>query len=115
MVQTITRREIAERLHGTDKLVLVEALPPRYYEAEHLPGALNIPHDRVEELAPTLLPDKNATIVTYCSNAQCPNSRIAAQVLERLGYNQVYKYEAGKQDWIAAGLPTEGARRSSAA
>ena len=32
----------------------------------------------------------------------------AAWRLEALGYGDVYDYVAGKADWIAAGLPTEG-------
>jgi hypothetical protein len=29
--------------------------------------------------------------------------------LEALGFGRVYRYAAGKADWLAAGLPTEGA------
>lgn len=32
----------------------------------------------------------------------------AAAWLEALGFTQVYDYAAGKEDWTAAGLPTEG-------
>jgi Mg/Co/Ni transporter MgtE len=32
----------------------------------------------------------------------------AAWRLETLGFREVYDYVAGKQDWLAAGLPTEG-------
>src|SRR5919108_546939 len=32
----------------------------------------------------------------------------AAWRLERLGFEEVYDYASGKQDWLAAGLPTEG-------
>jgi CBS domain-containing protein len=34
----------------------------------------------------------------------------AAWRLETFGYNPVYDYAAGKADWLAAGLPTEGNR-----
>ncbi|HSS11061.1 MAG TPA: CBS domain-containing protein [Acidimicrobiales bacterium] len=34
----------------------------------------------------------------------------AAWRLEALGYAPVYDYVAGKADWLAAGLPTEGER-----
>jgi NADPH:quinone reductase-like Zn-dependent oxidoreductase len=34
----------------------------------HIPGALNIPPERIKELAPQLLPKKDAEIVTYCTN-----------------------------------------------
>jgi CBS domain-containing protein len=32
----------------------------------------------------------------------------AAARLETLGFGEVYEYKAGKLDWMAAGLPTEG-------
>jgi CBS domain-containing protein len=32
----------------------------------------------------------------------------AAARLESLGFKEVYDYETGKSDWMAAGLPTEG-------
>jgi Mg/Co/Ni transporter MgtE len=32
----------------------------------------------------------------------------AACRLETLGFEAIYDYEAGKQDWLAAGLPAEG-------
>jgi Mg/Co/Ni transporter MgtE (contains CBS domain) len=32
----------------------------------------------------------------------------AAWRLERLGFRRVYRYAAGKADWLAAGLPSEG-------
>jgi len=47
---------------------LVETLAPERYGEGHLPGALNLPPGRVQELAPSLLPDKSAEIVTYCAN-----------------------------------------------
>ena len=32
----------------------------------------------------------------------------AAARLESLGFTKVYDYEAGKSDWLAAALPSEG-------
>src|SRR5712692_1928445 len=32
----------------------------------------------------------------------------AAARLETMGFREVYEYKAGKVDWMAAGLPTEG-------
>jgi len=47
----------------------------------HAPGAINVPHTEVDALTPSLLPDKHAAIVTYCSNTQCQNSEVAARRL----------------------------------
>ena len=61
----------------------------------------------MEERAPELLEDRDALIVTYCSNTACQNSRIAAEKLAKLGYGNVRRYEEGKQDWAEAGLELE--------
>jgi len=107
MATTITRDELQAHIDRGDDIRIVEALPPMYYQDAHLPGALNLPHDEVVALAPTLLPDKGQEIVVYCSNMACQNSGIAANRLTALGYTNVRKYAEGKQDWIEAGLPTE--------
>jgi len=106
MTPLISRDELAAALGS---VTVVEALGPMYYEAEHLPGAINVPHTEVDALAPSLLPDKHAAIVTYCSNPQCQNSEVAARRLIALGYTNVRKYAEGKDDWREAGLALEGA------
>ncbi len=106
MTQTISREQIKAGLDaGT--LTLIDALPESYYAQQHLPGALNLVADDVDTHAPRLLRDKNAALVTYCSNPACANSGQVASKLEKLGYTNVRKYADGIQDWTEAGLPTE--------
>ena len=78
MTAKITRDELKAKLDRGEPIVLLEALPEQYYRKAHLPSALLFPHDRVDELAPALLPDKATEIVVYCTNLPCQNSEIAA-------------------------------------
>ena len=103
------------RLDNNESFSIVEALAEKYFRHSHLPGALNLPHDAVDTLAPSLLPDKGAAIVVYCANAACKNSGIAAEALTALGYWNVSVYEGGKADWIEAGYPIEGSAARNAA
>jgi rhodanese-related sulfurtransferase len=64
---TISRDELKQKLDNKDYFFLVETLAPEYYNHTHLPGAINVPTDKVRELAPTLLPEKTADIVVYCA------------------------------------------------
>ncbi|MCY7343399.1 MAG: rhodanese-like domain-containing protein [Pseudonocardia sp.] len=106
MARTISRDEVKTGLDaGT--LTLVDALPESYYDQQHLPGAINLVADDVDTRAARLLPDKNAPIVTYCSNPSCANSGLVAAKLENLGYTNVRRYGDGIQDWTEAGLSTE--------
>jgi rhodanese-related sulfurtransferase len=65
-IGTISRDELKQKIDRKDDFHLVEALAPDKYHKAHLPGAINVPYDRVREVAPSLVPDKNAEIVTYC-------------------------------------------------
>jgi rhodanese-related sulfurtransferase len=103
----ISRTELRAKLDRRDPIVVLEALPSMYFEDAHLPGALNLPHDQVDTLAPTLIPSLSTEVVVYCANEPCPNSGIAARRLAALGYTNVREYAGGKQDWIEAGLPVE--------
>lgn len=106
-MDTMTRDEIKHRLDTGEPVTLVEALPRKYYDDGHLPGAINIPHDEVRARAGSDLSDKNATIVVYCASTECRNSRIAVQMLSSMGYQRVFEYVEGKQDWMEAGYPIE--------
>ena len=67
-METISREELKGKMDRGESFTLVETLPPVAYHHEHLPGAVNLPPDRVRQLAPQLLPDKGAEIVVYCSS-----------------------------------------------
>ena len=67
MDATVSTKDLRARIDGKSVTVVETVAPERYREA-HIPGALNIPPERIKELAPQLLPNKNADIVTYCTN-----------------------------------------------
>lgn len=115
MIRHITRQDIVDHLETKTPMILVEALPEKYYREGHLPGAIHLPHDQVRELASVRLPNRDAFIVVYCANAPCRNSTIAANLLDSLGYTNVAEYVEGKQDWVDAGLALEKSPESKAA
>lgn len=106
MAKTISREELKQAIDGGE-VTVVETLRAEHFEQGHLPGAIHIHYETIADQADRLLPDKNAAIVTYCSNTACRNSEIAANQLTAMGYSNVRKYADGKQDWQQAGLPLE--------
>lgn len=68
MLETISRDDLKGKIDRGESFVLVETLPEAAYHHVHLPRAINLPPDRVKELAPRLLPDKSAEIIVYCSS-----------------------------------------------
>jgi len=67
MDRAISTKELKSKL-DQKQVTVVETLAPERYREAHIPGALNIPPEQIKELAPKLLSDQNAEIVTYCAN-----------------------------------------------
>jgi len=67
VLNTISRDELKQKIDRGDQFTLVETLQQQTFSHAHLPGAINLPPDRIRELAPQLLPDKSADIVVYCA------------------------------------------------
>ena len=108
MTALITRDELQAAI-AAGTVTIVDALGGDYYAKQHLPGAVALAPGDVDTLAPAVLPDRDAAIVTYCTGPSCPNSGQVADRLTALGYAHVRKYRDGIEDWVAAGLPTESA------
>ena len=62
MESTISTRDLKAKLDRKESLKVVETLALERYREAHIPGALNIPPEQ-------LLPNKDAEIITYCTNA----------------------------------------------
>jgi rhodanese-related sulfurtransferase len=106
MTALISREELKAGIDaGT--VTVVDALGGDYYAKQHLPGAVALAPGQVDAMASSVLPDRNAAIVTYCTGPSCPNSGQVADRLTALGYANVRKYREGIEDWADAGLPTE--------
>jgi rhodanese-related sulfurtransferase len=106
MTALITRDELRAAIDA-GAVTVVDALGGDYYAKAHLPTAIPLVEAEVDAKAAALLPDREAAIVTYCSNPACPNSGRVADRLTALGYTNVRKYRDGIEDWTGAGLPVE--------
>ncbi len=106
----IDRDSLHGKIERAEDFVLVDALPPLAFAGAHLPGAVNIPPERVDDLAARRIPDLALEIVVYCAGPTCESSVEVAERLVDLGYTNVLHYSGGKQDWRDAGLPLEGGR-----
>lgn len=88
------------------KFKLVEVLPEEEFKNGHIPGAVNLPLDKLETLAKQHL-RKADTIVVYCGSYQCQASTNAARTLLNMGFRKTLDYKAGKKGWLHTGFELE--------
>ena len=108
-VNTISTPELQQLLDSKRRIEFWNVLTDEWFKGENIFGSRRVPLDKIgSEVRSTNLP-KNAEIVVYCGGPQCPQSRMAAEKLTKLGYENVRAYEGGLEEWKAAGLATEKA------
>jgi rhodanese-related sulfurtransferase/CBS domain-containing protein len=104
-VQRVDREQLL-RLLDEEHAQLVDVLPADDYARSHLPGAINLPLEHLVDAFEHL--DPTRPVVVYCADAHSDLSARAVARLRDVGISRVYRYDGGRSDWRAAGLPTEG-------
>lgn len=86
-------------------LTLVDARAGKYDDGRRIPRALNLSPDAQDSEILSMLPAKDALIVTYCANLKCPASSKLAARLAAMGYKHVLEYPKGIEGWVSEGNP----------
>ena len=66
------------------------------YEEGHIPGAICVPNEIIENAEIKELPDKEQTIYVYCRSGN--RSKKASEKLVKLGYTNIIEF-GGIIDW----------------
>ena len=103
-LEPISREELLTRLRAGEPLVVVDVRPSEEYQAAHLPGAVSIPLDQLQERLREL--PRRRQIVAYCRGPYCAYAPEAVRVLRREGF-RARNLVDGLPEWAAAGLGVE--------
>jgi rhodanese-related sulfurtransferase len=114
-VQAISTRELEERLLKGGRLEFWNVLTDEYFKGEMIPGSRRVPLDSVGREAREANLPKDAEVVVYCAGPRCPQSAMAAEKLQALGYTNVRAYEGGLEEWKGAGHEVESVGQPVAA
>ena len=108
-VKTISTQQVRQLLGSKRAFQFWNVLTDEWFKGENISGSRRVPLDKVgNEVRSTNLP-KNAEIVVYCGGPKCPQSRMAAEKLAKLGYENVRAYEGGLEESKSAGFAVEEA------
>jgi rhodanese-related sulfurtransferase len=104
-VRTISTEELADRLSLPTPFQFWNVLGDEYFKGDLILGSQRLPSDNIGRALSTVGLVKDAEIVVYCADINCPISRQAAEKLVALGYTNVRAYEGGVGAWRDAGHP----------
>ena len=92
----ITAEEAKQIMDSEEGYIILDVRPQEEYHQGHIPGAIVISHEQIEEKAEQVLTDKDQLILVYCRSGR--RSKIAAEALAELGYTNIKEF-GGIIDW----------------
>jgi len=96
-------QETKKRMDAGEKFILVDTREDSEWAGGHLPGAVHIGRGVIERDVEKVIPDKSATIVLYCGGGF--RSALAADNLQKMGYQNVISMDGGWRGWTEAKFP----------
>jgi len=95
----------ATRLMNSANALIVDVRETKEFEGGRLPKAVHIPLSEIDRRGDELSRHAGRPVVTYCTTGN--RSSVAAKVLARVGFKDIYQLHGGYRAWRDAGLPLE--------
>ena len=92
----ISQDEAMKMMQEQSDCLIVDVRRPDEFAEGHIAGAVNVPNETIEDVAPDALPDKEQTLFIYCRSGN--RSKEASQKLADMGYTKVYEF-GGINTW----------------
>ncbi len=85
--------------------VLIDTREESEWAAGHAAGALHLGKGIIERDIESKVPQKDATLVLYCGGGY--RSALAADALQKMGYQNAISLDGGWRAYLGSGLPVE--------
>lgn len=108
-IKIISADELKNKLDN-QQVALIDVLTEQRYQQVHIPGALRACVFEVTFLdqVAELVTAKDQPVVVYGADEQTHDARIAAEKLQRAGYQQVHVLDGGLKAWQTTGFQVGG-------
>ena len=93
---SITMEEAKKVFETQGDYIILDVRREDEFAEGHIPGAINVPNEGIQDTEPSELPDKNQTIYVYCRSGN--RSKQAASKLVAMGYTNIIEF-GGIMDW----------------
>ena len=100
-LEPVDAAELRRRLKAGE-VTVIDVRPALEYEAGHIPGALSLPLEHLDERLPDV--PKSRPVVAYCRGPYCVYAIEAVERLRERGY-KARRLADGVPDWRRAGHP----------
>ena len=106
-IREVNVDETRARLASGSDVRLIDVREDNEWNAAHAAGAEHLGKGIIERDIEATAPDKSSELILYCGGGY--RSALAADVLQQIGYTNVWSMAGGWKAWKDSGAPIEGA------
>ena len=106
-IKEVTVAKTRDRLATNSGVRLIDVREDDEWRAGHAVGAEHLGKGIIERDIEATAPDKSAELILYCGGGY--RSALAADVLQEMGYTNVWSMAGGWKAWQDSGAPIEEA------
>jgi len=107
-IKEVTVAQTLERLAADPDTTLVDVREDNEWDAAHAAGAIHLGKGIIERDIERTVPDKSTELILYCGGGY--RSALAADVLQTMGYTNVWSMAGGWKAWKESGAPVTETR-----
>ena len=104
-IREVNVAETQQWMRDDKNVKLVDVREDNEWNDAHAAGAIHLGKGIIERDIEMTVPDKNTELILYCGGGY--RSALAADVLQDMGYTNVFSLAGGWRAWKEAGAPTE--------
>ncbi len=103
-IREVKQDELRQWIDQGKDMILIDVREANDHAHSRIENSTNIPRGVLELEIGDTAPDKNRTVVAYCGGGG--RSAMAADVLQQMGYRDVYSLQGGYKQWKEKPFPT---------
>lgn len=96
VIKHVSMNDIVQIMEENENYIILDVRTQAEYNQGHIPNAICIPNETIDESVVNKLSDKNQMILVYCRSGN--RSKQAAEKLKKLGYTNLIEF-GGIIDW----------------
>lgn len=104
-IKEVTVEQTRQRLAANRAGLLVDVREDHEWNDSHAAGAIHLSKGIIERDIEMTVPDKATELILYCGGGY--RSALAADVLQHMGYTNVFSMAGGWKAWKESGAPVE--------
>jgi phage shock protein E len=81
--------------------LIVDVREEEEFFSGHIKGARNVTQNSLEKIVSEMAPDRSSAILVYCAAGN--RGALAADILQKMGYLNVFSLKGGLSGWLEAG------------